>query len=144
MTLPLKNIGITVGIILGILLIAGWISQQTRVSVGSVTPGGGYIGTTTQSTAGLTQTENSILTTGGMLGSVVITGVTTGTISIYDATTSDITKRTGGLASSSILLAAFPASATAGTYTFDRNFYTGLYVSITGIVPTTTITYRTQ
>ncbi len=76
------------------------------------------------------------------LGSVVITGAAAGVINIYDATTSNVNLRTGNVPTSTILKATFPASAAAGTYTFDTTVTNGLYVSILGTMPTTTITYR--
>ncbi len=75
------------------------------------------------------------------LGSVIITGATTGVWNIYDATTSDVTKRK--LASSSLLVASFPASLATGTYTFDVRLNDGLFIDLqSGSLPTTTITWR--
>lgn len=125
-----------------IVLLALIFSLKTTLPVsGSTARGSEYQGTTTQSTLANFSQETVIQNVGGTLGSVVITGVTTGTITLYDATTSSVLLRTPA-ATSSIILASFPASAAAGTYTFDRVFFNGLYVSITGITPTTTITFR--
>lgn len=107
---------------------------------GSTGRGSEYQATTTVA-VGFTQ-ENLVQTGNGTLGSVVITGAAAGTINIYDATTSNVALRTGQPASSTILLASFPLSAAAGTYTFDRVYFTGLYISIVGAVPTSTITFR--
>ncbi len=79
----------------------------------------------------------------GSFGSVIITGANTGIVNIYDATTTDVTLRTGQTATSTILLASFPASTAAGTYTFDAVYKQGLYVDlVAGNMPTTTITFR--
>ena len=79
----------------------------------------------------------------GSLGSVIITGATAGIFNLYDATTSDVTKRTNNLATSTLLIASFPASVAAGTYTFDVVFVNGLFVDIqSATVATSTITFR--
>ncbi len=126
----------------GMIFALALIALRPDHTQASVPLGGEYQGTTTQSTAGSFAAEALLQTGGGALGSVVITGATTGTISIYDATTSDSTKRTDQIASSSLLLASFPASAVAGTYTFDRFYFRGLLIEITGTTPTSTITFR--
>lgn len=113
-----------------------------QTAFGSVAIGNDYQGTTTVSTPGAFPVEARLQNYGGSLGSVVLTGATTGTINIYDATTSDVTKRTPGQSTSTILLASFPASAATGDYVFDRVFFNGLYIVTTGTIPTTTITYR--
>ncbi len=111
-----------------------------RQADASVTRFAEYNGTTTST--GRFQPEQLIQSGAGTLGSIVITGAAAGTINIYDATTSDITKRTGNVATSSILVASMPVSAAAGTYTFDELLTNGLYVSVIGTMPTTTITSR--
>lgn len=136
---------ITIGIgavILGVLLYN--IVPGKGLTVGSVARGGEYQATTTNNfTAGGSLAESS--TTAGTLGSVVITGANTGTINIYDATTSNTTLRSTTVSTSSLLVASFGASTAAGTYTFDKVLFNGLYVSVVagvGTVPSTTITYR--
>ena len=114
--------------------------RSSPVSVGSTPRGGEYQGTSTQQT--YFNPETVLLTTSGVLGSVVITGTSGGVVNLYDATTSNINFRTGQAATSSLFLASFPANAATGTYTFDRNVYSGLYVSVVGTIPTTTITFR--
>lgn len=109
---------------------------------GSVTISSEYHATSTVSTPGSFPVEAQLQSYGGSLGSVVITGATTGTINLYDATTSNALLRTPGISTSTLLVASFPASAPAGTYTFDRALYNGLYIVTTGTIPTTTITHR--
>lgn len=138
-SLKIPLIILAIGALFAVSLVA---LRPDPVAHASVPMGGEYQGTTTQSAAGSFAAEALLQTGGGALGSVVVTGATTGTISIYDATTSDSTKRTGQTASTSLLLASFPASAAAGTYTFDRLYFRGLLIEITGTTPTSTITFR--
>ncbi len=137
----LKNnlglIGVCAALLMTALLIV-WARPEPVE--GSVSLNSEYHATTT--TTGSYLGEVVLQTGVGTLGSVVITGAAAGIINIYDATTSDITKRAASMSTSSILLATFPASAATGTYTFDRVFYNGLYTSILTATPTTTITFR--
>ncbi len=118
--------------------------QQPQQVNGSVSDSSEYVATTTafSNIYGSTANASKLIASSSLtLGSVVITGATTGVWNIYDATTSDVTKR--AQASSSILIASFPASIAAGTYTFDVKLNNGLYVDlISGTLPTTTITWR--
>lgn len=113
--------------------------EQTIPASASVSQGSEYQGTTTS--AG-NFGPDTVLAANQAIGSVIITGSAAGTIDLYDATTSNVNLRTGNLSSSSILLASFPVSAAVGTYTFDRIVRFGLFVHITGTMPTTTITFR--
>ena len=117
------------------------ISQTSRV-YGSISTGEEYQATTTF--AGHTDTDGvRLLKTGqGSLNAVVITGDNTGLISIYNATTSDVTQRAANKASSTILIADFPASAPEGTYTFDAAFTDGLLLVQSGAEATSTVTFR--
>lgn len=109
---------------------------------GSVGFGNDYLGTTTDQTW-TTLTPKVLKSTGGSLGSVVVTTVGTGSLTLYDATTTDITKRTGGTATSTLVLANFQITTALGTYTFDRSFNDGLIVVWVGTNnASTTITYR--
>jgi len=122
------------------LAILSIIFRQPIQTEASVPRGGEYQGTTTVQT--YFPKEIQLLSGNGTLGSVIITGAAAGVINIYDATTSDATLRAPTMSSSSILVASFPASAATGTYTFDRVVFNGLYVSIVGTIPTSTITFR--
>lgn len=138
---------IPLGIILGIGL--AWmhlVDSKSPQSFGSVGVGSSYQATTS-STGRFTVPANltsSTTAANGTLGSIVITGAAAGVINIYDATTTNINLRTGQTATSSILIASFPASTAAGTYTLDENFYTGLIYDVVGTMPTTTVTYRSN
>lgn len=129
----------------GIFLVGQGTALQEH-QLGSVNQANEYLATSTAASTvyGATITGDTLIKTGqGALGSVVITGANTGVINFYNATTTNVSARTGNTATSTILLASIPASAAAGTYTFDVFYTTGLYVDIeSGNMPTTTITYR--
>lgn len=125
------------------LLIA--TNRPPEQAMASVMQGGEYHATTTSPSVLIpTVMPLVILANSGTLGSVVITGSGTGAFQLIDATTSDITKRTGNIATSSLVLASFPNSPTVGTYTFDIAFYKGLLFDTNGTQSTTTITYRSN
>lgn len=133
-------------IVLGIIAVLVAMSYSALGTKASVSESNEYMATTTAGSAlyGSITASKAVKTGSGTLGSYVITGANTGIINFYDATTTDVTKRTGNVASSTILIASFPASTAAGTYTLDVRFNTGLLVSIegTGLAATSTITYR--
>jgi hypothetical protein len=113
------------------------------VGRGSVTFGNEYFSTT--SSAWLTRANPITLkSAGGALGQVVVLGTPTGfTHNFYNATTSDVNKRTGNKATSTILLTSIPLTATVGTYTFDLVFSDGLLLETVGTAAgTTTIMWR--
>ncbi len=115
--------------------------HQSSVTFGAVARGSDYQATSTNGNPG-SPVDAVLQSVPGTLGSVIITGANTGVIQIFDATTSNVALRTGQTASSTLLLAYIPASTAAGTYAFDRNVYNGIYLNVTGLAPTTTITYR--
>ena len=78
----------------------------------------------------------------GILTSVIITGAGAGQINFFNATTSDINKRTNNLATATIFMATIPASAAAGDYQLDASFDTGLLMEIIGTAPTSTIVWK--
>lgn len=121
--------------IFGILTVALFVFVALKTSepaIASVSQGSEYIATTTQGI-----NSNMLLNTGfGTFGSVVITGLNTGTLTVYDSASTTIT------AASSTVLASFPASAPVGTYTFDVRYTKGLVIVPTGTQATSTVTYR--
>nr|AKH46996.1 hypothetical protein [uncultured marine virus] len=130
---------------LGILVIAGlFIALPTpdaqQDDMGSVQQGSEYHSVITG--GGITDPDGLLKTGGGALGSVVITGANTGLLDFYNATTTDVGARAASKTTSSLWVASIPASLAAGTYTFDAIFYDGLYVQVSGTLPTSTITYR--
>ena len=110
-------------------------------SFGSVSRVSEYHGTTTTSAG--TPSYTTLLTGPGTLGSVVITGTSSGAFYLYDATSTNYILRTPPSATSSLnLLCQIAPYAPHGTYTFDRIFTKGLLFVSVGTVPTSTITYR--
>lgn len=127
--------------VIGGVLGIGALATRQPVAVASIPIGSSYNSTTTYSGFGnLSLANHAILkATQGTFGSVIITGANTGTMTIYDATTSNALIRTN---TATTTLAVFPASIAAGTYTFDSNFFYGLMVDYSGAVATSTITSR--
>lgn len=139
---------ISLGVMVLVLVLAGVIANTGGSSLGSVATPDAYYSTTTSFANGVGWTGARVVTgtttaKSGVLGSVVITKSTAAPISIYDATTTDITKR-ASVATSSITLATFGASVAAGTYTFDTVFNTGLLIDPmgTGLVASSTVTWK--
>lgn len=131
--------------LLGLLVMLGvlYFVNKPMLSVGSVMTTSDYIATTTRNFDGTAMTNLTVLRNGpGAIGNVVITGAAAGTINLYNATTSDVTKRTNNVSTSSILIATIPNSAAAGTYSIDASFGNGLLVELLGTIPTSTILTR--
>lgn len=125
------------------------LSSRKLPSFGSVGVGSEYNSTTTpqagqiNGTGGVVMLTPATQTTNGSLASVTITGgPKSGTISLYDATTSNVNLRTGTLATSSIYLMDIPAGAASTTFPCDCVYHTGLLLVTTGSVATSTITFR--
>lgn len=114
-------------------------SGSLPLSLGSVIEGNAYYSTTTNAVI----TSNPLIKNGsGTLGSIVITKAGTGAFALYDATTTDVNKRTGQAPTSTIALAIIPASPTVGTYVFDSVFNTALIADFSNTMGTSTITWR--
>lgn len=112
---------------------------KNEASLGSVQQANEYHSTSTS----YLSTPNSVIKTGsGAIGSVVISGSNTGRIDMYDTTTTNKNLRTGQAPTATIYIGSIVASQAAGTYTYDIEFYNGLYLDFTGSLPTSTITYR--
>lgn len=125
-----------------------WAGLHLNTAYGSVSVTDEYLATSTAANAvyGATITGDTLVKTGaGVFGSYVITGANTGVVNVYNATTTVVGAggRAASKATSTILLASFPASIAAGTYTFDVAFTDGLYFDlVSGAVATGTLTYR--
>ena len=133
--------------VLAFILLATVVAFRDESSVVSAATiqGNDYQATTTAGSSIYGSfTSGRLIKTGyGALGTVIITGANSGILNFYDATTTDITLRTGNKATSSILIASLPASLAAGDYVFDIALSTGLYVDlVSGTMPTSTIAYR--
>jgi hypothetical protein len=131
-------------ILLVIIVLVGGLyfynkGQKEPLSLGSFGPDPYNATTTVENYPDL-----KVLKTGwGTLGSVIITEAG-GEFILYNATTTDIAAGNDQRSStSSLLMARFPASAAAGTYTIDAVFTDGLLIDfVSGTIPTTTITWK--
>ena len=140
-----KNI-LAVAFLLIAVTLAMLVLQNPNQAGASIRVGDEYMATSTAANNlyGATVTSSRVIKTGtGSLGSYVITGANTGIINFYDATTTNVNLRTGQPATSTILIASFPASVAAGTYTLDVEYRTALYIDlISGNMATGTVTYH--
>lgn len=122
------------------LLLAGVIGLYLGLSVisteASVVAGNEYNSTTTSATF---QNHNVLKTGWGSLAQVTITGTNPGTVTLYDATTTNSALRTKPATTT---IANFQTTATPGTYTFDVVFNDGLLVDFGGGTGSTTIMWR--
>ncbi len=143
--MPNKSQKIILGLIVfGALissLVVTFFNSKPQVVSASVSQGSEYQSTTTP-IVGFTNNSQIATTSYGTFGSVVITNVGTAAFTVYDGTTTDITKRTNNAATTT--LASFGASTVAGTYTFDSIVtHGGIVISFgAGTQASTTITYR--
>jgi len=78
----------------------------------------------------------------GILGSVVITGVGTGDLTLYNATTTNANLRAIAATSSLPVIASFPTSTAVGNYDFDVAFNDGLLAVFSGVIGTSTLTFN--
>lgn len=125
-----------------ILLTAVMIYDKAQKVEASVSYGNDYLSTTTDATW-LTLAPQLLLSKTGSLGSVVIQTIGTGSLTLYDATTTNNSLRTTSVATSTITLANWQITTSLGTYTFDTSFKNGLIAVWVGTNnATTTITYR--
>ena len=136
---------LALGIVAVIVIGALWYSHETAQEQMKGGVAEDYNATSTAADAiyGAFTGDRVLKTSWGTFGSVVVTGANTGVVNFYNATTSDITKRTNNKATTTLLIASLPTSLVAGTYTFDAIFTSGLLLELeNGIMPTTTILYR--
>lgn len=135
------------GIISAMIITALFFSfyNEVRIAQGSTISGQDYNSTSTASNAVYgARTASGLIKTGyGALSGVVVLGANTGAINFYDATTTDISKRTNNTATATLLIASIPPSIVAGDYVLDVAVSNGIYMDlVSGSMPTTTITYR--
>lgn len=116
-------------------------APRAENALGSVGIASEYQSTTTSQGRFLTGTTR-LCSSQGALGSVIMTGPTSGVMQFFNATTSSISQRISTMSSSSILLADLTNYSATTTQTFDLIATNGLLVDIQGTVPTSTITYR--
>lgn len=142
----MKTKTLTVSLVLIVAMMFGalMVLVQTPWKAGASVGPDSYNSTTTPNVAG----SLILLKTGfGTLGSVIVTGPRVGNFQLINATTSDVNKRTGKLATSTLLIADFPQTTpgnatSTGTHTYDVAFTDGLLFVGSGSVSTTTITWK--
>ena len=113
----------------------------------SVMPGGEYLSTTTPTVADLSNLCPARIgmasSTTGVLSSVNITNYGSGSLQIYDATTSIAANRSADQATSSIMLwGMINGMATSSYSSMDLEFKRGLLIDTSGTVGTSTIGFR--
>ena len=135
-------------IVIGVFTI---LLQRPWEVIGSVAVGNQYQSTTTPLVVNKTNLcparSDMPSQTTGVLGSVNVLKSGAGTLTFYDATTTNASKRSSDQATSSILMVDFPASPTVESYHFDIEFKRGLLVDYTTTgtgVSSTTISYRCE
>ena len=120
-------------------IVQGMAYQSTTTQTGTWTTLVAKLltGTTTTSTG-----QN--IACSGSLGSVILQGTSSGaTLLLYDATSTDVNKRTGNTPTTTIFLATIPVGQqTPGTYQYDSEFKNGLLAEWNGTPATSTVTWR--
>lgn len=125
------------------LAIGAVVSQfVVKGQIGSVATGQSYQATTTPYDG--VWTDQQLDKGWGTLGSVVITSSGNLQFRLLNATTTEAAVRPAGRqATSTIILADFPANTSAGTYVFDAEYNDGLYLDVvSGNAGTSTITFK--
>lgn len=138
-----KNIKIGLIIVIAVVAMSflfSWVRTE-RVQ-GSVSVTDEYMSTTTGISRFPTTGYDLLNASPGTLGQIVVTGTASGQLNIYDATTSDVTRRTFNTSTTSIWVVNLPGQTATGTYTFDSRFNYGMLVIPVGNMPTTTIMFR--
>ncbi len=118
----------------------GVTNRTEPTSIGSVAPGNEYQSTTTDAT--FLNAAKLLATGNGSLAQVTITTAGVGSLTFYDATTTNPSLRTK---SATTTLANFQITTTVGTYTFDSLFFVGLIAEFKGTnTASSTITLRSN
>lgn len=137
---------LTIAFLIGALFVTlAILVQKPWTALGSSVVGNDYVATSTRNFNGTALTNFTVLKSdgGGALARVTITGVNTGVIRFWDATTTNANLRASSQASSTIFIGEIHASAATSTYDFDVQLQRGLiYELVTGNAPTSTIMYR--
>jgi len=124
--------------------------QKPWQAIGSVAVGNQYQSTTTPAVADLSnlcpqRNPLAASSTTGVLGTIDITNYGSGSLQIYDATTSVASSRSATDATSTIFLwGMINGMATSSHPDLDLEFKRGLLIDKTGTVGTSTITYRCE
>lgn len=141
-------------LLLGMMFATIYMLMQKPWEAGaSIMPGGEYQSTTTPTVADLanlcpkrgSNPNNVGSSTTGVLSSVSITNYGSGSLEIYDATTSNATLRSSDQATSSLMLwGMINGMATSSYPSMDVEFKRGLLIDTSGSVGTSTIGFRCQ
>ena len=133
---------LSIGTIAAMLVIGAFVLNSQSAPVAHADSAGPYKFTSTKAGDGTAIAQTTQLKTGfGVLGSVIVEGATAGqSIYLYDATTSDVTKR--ALATSSLPVVIIPSTAPGGTLKYDVAFTNGLILNVVGATGTSTVTWQ--
>ena len=132
-----KNI-LSVCLLIVIVGVLSLLQQRPWQVLGNISAGEAMVGTTTPALA-----NNTVLcASGGVIGSVDVVGAGTGALWLYDATTTNINLRLGNKSSTTIHKYQLPIGYATSTRALNMEFTTGLIVTYTTGVASTTITYR--
>lgn len=141
---------VSVVVALAITVLLAFIWEKPWNAGASVRVGDQYQATTTPQVADRTnlcpaRPTGMASSTTGILGSVNVLNANDSAFFVYDATTTNNNLRKN-TATSSMILAQFPASPTEGSYHFDIEFKRGLLIDYVtpARVSTTTISYRCE
>lgn len=129
--------------LLGAMAATLFLLVQKPWQVGaSTTVGNDYSATSTKNFVGTALTNlTAIKSIAGTVARLTITGANTGVVRLWDATTTDVTKRAG--ATTTLSFIEIPASTVANTYDFDMEFRSGIiYELVSGTAPTSTLIWR--
>lgn len=132
-------IAVSLVLILGVVFTLGGQSETQGEMISGVNRGNERHSTTTSeiSASRISQLSSQA----GGLGYVTFTQSNTVGWTIWNATTSNINLRTGNKATSTLILADFPASMAVGTYQFDSIATDGIIVDMKAGMGTSTITH---
>lgn len=137
----MKDKLVVTGIVILIAMVGILLARESG-KLGSVVQGNEYVATTTKSATGVTLTDRTLKTVGGVVSQVTITGAAAGQVTLCNATTSNASLRASSQATSSLTCINIPASTAAGTYIFDAEFPLGIILDTESTAPTSTILYR--
>jgi len=130
---------LTLVLVVGCIYAGFYLKGRFNINTGSVSVSNEYYATSTPQ-GGPGWNTQKIKVGAGTFGSFVITKAGDSEIWFLDATNTPL--KIDNFATTTSLLAHFPASAAAGTYTFDVNFSKGLVIYVpTGNTGTSTITW---
>lgn len=126
------------------VLVGGYTSDIAPKPTGSVNIGNESQSTTTPLFNNASGVATLCGTTGGVINNINITGTSSGQLNVYNATTSDGTKRNALMSSSTIWSVNIANPITPIAYANDIAMPIGITVVTVAPAPTSTISYRCQ